>query len=203
MGYAVYDDLTGLDRFAGYGVSAYCDFPGCDVKIDRGMGYRCEMYWDYEYDEDTEDEVEVALEGCGLHFCEKHLFHTTHGDVEWDGREHLEWLRWQLYARSWAEWREQNPKKVENIISILNGGCAPEQERILLIAAREEEGILLYDGNTMCGTAEALGPLDEWVSRGWIIAELHFPPFGDPRTDELIKLIREQCDELADENRPS
>jgi hypothetical protein len=61
MGYQVYDDIKGRPlRMAGYGVPAICDYPKCNVDIDRGLAYMCGG------DGNTED-------GCGLHFCEKHL----------------------------------------------------------------------------------------------------------------------------------
>lgn len=49
-------------REVGYGVEAECDRPGCDEKIDRGLGYCCGgMHDGGEY-------------GCGEYFCGSHLF---------------------------------------------------------------------------------------------------------------------------------
>ena len=61
MGYQVYEDHWakeyGVDRWAGYGVPAVCDFPDCTVKIDGGTDYRCEA----RCGEEAGDE-------CGLRF---------------------------------------------------------------------------------------------------------------------------------------
>lgn len=63
MGWEIgYDDRWGRD--VGYGVPAQCDHPGCDVLIDRGLSYVCgaDMYG--------------GDMGCGLFFCDKHLFYS-------------------------------------------------------------------------------------------------------------------------------
>lgn len=52
-------------RFVGYGVVAYCDYPGCFVTIDRGLSYKCE---DFSYSENLDEDPE----GCGGFFCESH-----------------------------------------------------------------------------------------------------------------------------------
>lgn len=50
-------------RLGGYAVSATCDEPGCNEKIDRGLGYICgEMHGGDEW-------------SCGKYFCAKHLFY--------------------------------------------------------------------------------------------------------------------------------
>lgn len=58
MGWGYGHDEDG--REIGYLVDAECDQEGCDKQINRGLAYRCG-----EITEDT---------GCGLHFCESHLF---------------------------------------------------------------------------------------------------------------------------------
>lgn len=60
MGYAYYTLPDG--REAGYSVEATCDKPGCDAKIDRGLGYLCGR-------EPGGDEF-----GCGDYFCEDHNY---------------------------------------------------------------------------------------------------------------------------------
>lgn len=51
-----------LGRDIGYGVDAVCDFEGCKVKIDRGLGYICgDMHCDTE-------------KGCARYFCEDHRY---------------------------------------------------------------------------------------------------------------------------------
>jgi len=55
-------------RDIGYGVTAHCDHPGCEQKIDRGLSYVCGGF------------PFGGAYGCGLHFCEKHLsFHRFRG----------------------------------------------------------------------------------------------------------------------------
>lgn len=49
-------------REVGYSVEATCDEPGCEEKIDRGLGYVCgNMHDGGEW-------------GCGGYFCSAHLF---------------------------------------------------------------------------------------------------------------------------------
>lgn len=129
MGYAVYPDIWardyGVDRWAGYGVPAICDFVDCNTQIDRGMGYRCEEYTEYTYfdadgqpctsDDDWEDERWEDVEGCNLHFCSDHWDHDIHADSE-PKPDTAEWEAHILSDESWAEWRQDNPAKVEQMI---------------------------------------------------------------------------------------
>lgn len=47
-------------RPIGYAVGATCDHPGCDAKIDRGLGYVCgTMHGNTDF-------------SCEKYFCEKH-----------------------------------------------------------------------------------------------------------------------------------
>lgn len=51
-------------REIGYGVSATCDQPECNAKIDRGLAYCCgSMHGGGDH-------------GCGRYFCGKHLIHV-------------------------------------------------------------------------------------------------------------------------------
>ena len=102
MSWAVgYDEKWKRD--IGYGVPAMCDYPGCEQRINRGLGYVCggEPYGG-EY-------------GCGLYFCEWHKagfpplcerccntalpFEPT-PDVP-------EWVEHKATDASWAEWRAE------------------------------------------------------------------------------------------------
>ena len=61
MGWAYCGEVDG--REVGYGVTATCDFDGCDTEIDRGLGYICgKMHHDQWSDEP----------GCGRYFCSEH-----------------------------------------------------------------------------------------------------------------------------------
>ena len=54
--------INQFGREVGYGVEAGCDEPGCDEKIDRGLGYCCGGMHD------------GGDHGCGEYFCSDHLF---------------------------------------------------------------------------------------------------------------------------------
>lgn len=54
------------DRDIGYGVTAYCDHPGCMMEIDRGLSYVCGGGHPYG-----------GASGCGLYFCGNHLFYHS------------------------------------------------------------------------------------------------------------------------------
>jgi hypothetical protein len=94
-------------RDIGYGVPAYCDFPGCGKRIDRGLAYVCC------------DEAPYGGErGCGLYFCEEHHAHSNSKHSGMCVRcasshkafkpspEHPEWIRFKRTDPSWAEWRK-------------------------------------------------------------------------------------------------
>lgn len=112
MGWAIgFDDKW--KRWVGYGVPAWCDFPGCYEEIDRGLSYVCGA------------EPYGGEEGCGLHFCEHHRrwFVELEGDECGNNlvcercrnskkpfkpsAEKDEWLEHLWTARSWAEWRKE------------------------------------------------------------------------------------------------
>lgn len=124
MGYAVYEDEIardyGVTRWAGYGVPAECDHPDCTERINRGMGYRCEFRRrDLLYGTPTD--------GCGLHFCEKHLYDAeAHKNVE-PKPDVIEWVTWMLVDSSWAPWRERNPREVAALQERYNGASAEER----------------------------------------------------------------------------
>lgn len=135
MGWSLGWDST-WDRDIGYGVPAFCDHPGCNKQIDRGLSYVC---GGSPYGGD---------DGCGLHFCGDHLFFTKDDEVELeamaehdplvalmsglagpqvcercrDGAEpfdpkpdHPIWMRHKVRHRSWKRWRAENPAEVERL----------------------------------------------------------------------------------------
>lgn len=111
MGWSIgYDD--NWKRDIGYGVPAYCDKPGCNTEIDRGLSYVCG------------EEPYGGIYGCGLYFCAEHLGYTDkteefvalcrrcmNGKPPYKriSREHPEWLWFKANDESWAEWRKENP----------------------------------------------------------------------------------------------
>lgn len=96
-------------RDIGYGVPAYCDHPGCEEKIDRGLAHVC---GGFPYGGDH---------GCGLYFCEGHLVHHRFRGMEYGASfckrcitykppyapkpDHPEWQNHKATDPSWAEWR--------------------------------------------------------------------------------------------------
>ncbi|MBP2232550.1 hypothetical protein J2847_005879 [Azospirillum agricola] len=59
-------------REVGYTVEATCDFPGCEAKIDRGLGYACGGMHDRS--DDPGDGPR-----CGGYFCAEHRYTHTRG----------------------------------------------------------------------------------------------------------------------------
>ena len=122
MGWSLgYDEKWKRD--IGYGVPAYCDHPGCNKEIDRGLSHVCgsEPYGG-EY-------------GCGLYFCKDHLEFYDPGDgclVQaciccvkgkepfTPSKEHPKWINWKLSDESWREWRYENPEETEKLAVMLN-----------------------------------------------------------------------------------
>lgn len=109
MGYGVY---FRNGRWAGYGVPAVCDHPGCGSEIDRGLGYIC-------------GEGPDSDKGCGLFFCSSHLwFGTADDDPQMCQRccddeppfeptaDTPEWTAHMLRDESWERWRTDNPEQV-------------------------------------------------------------------------------------------
>lgn len=95
------------DRDIGYGVPAYCDFPGCGEEIDRGLSYVCG------------GEPYGQPRGCGLYFCPDHL-HLSARLPQLCERclkrkkhfnptpDHPDWINHKKTDPSWEEWRKQN-----------------------------------------------------------------------------------------------
>ena len=117
MGWSIgYDEKMGRD--IGYGVPAICDHPDCNKEIDRGLAYVCCNQEPYGGDD-----------GCGLYFCEDHR--DISGKCERCQRDEdpfepkpdtQEWIQHKLNDESWAEWREKNPDKYNELINSLTKG---------------------------------------------------------------------------------
>ncbi len=95
-------------RDIGYGVPAWCDYPGCPAKIDRGLSYVCG------------GQPFGGERGCGLYFCDRHLLACSSLCDRCDERmppfdpspDHPEWVAHKLSHPSWAAWRAQHPEEV-------------------------------------------------------------------------------------------
>jgi hypothetical protein len=113
MGWSIGYD-SNWKRDIGYGVPAYCDYPGCAAKIDRGLSYVC-------------GGAPYGGDGCGLFFCEEHMGYSERlqaqccdrcvdGDEPFNpSSDHPEWIRHKLTHESWAEWRKENPDSVARL----------------------------------------------------------------------------------------
>ena len=105
MGWSIGWD-SNWNRDIGYGVPAYCDYPGCNVTIDRGLSHVCA------------NEEPYGGSGCGLYFC--HIHQDVHGFCERCKKgkepftpkpEHPEWIAFKMHDASWARWRQKNKIK--------------------------------------------------------------------------------------------
>lgn len=106
-------------RWIGYGVPAECDHPDCHESIDRGMAYCCGDYPSHEnYDR-----------GCGLYFCENHLWISLNDDdpqmcerccdeeAPFDPKPDVaEWVQHLLTDKSWEAWRADHPELVATMV---------------------------------------------------------------------------------------
>lgn len=112
MSWAVGQNAEG--RWIGYGVPTECDHPDCHKKINRGMAYAC-----------GGDSISDPDEpGCGLFFCEEHLYWNQKDGVFTCERcleceepfkekpDAEEWVRHMLTDESWQPWRDENPGRV-------------------------------------------------------------------------------------------
>lgn len=114
MGWSIgYDDKWKRD--IGYGVPAYCDEPGCDVLIDRGLSYVC-----------CGNEPYGGEYGCGLFFCPEHQHTKMYEDVyeacshegEYVAKpDHPKWIIHKLKDASWEQWRIENPEEVQKLLT--------------------------------------------------------------------------------------
>lgn len=109
-----YDDRWKRD--IGYGVPAYCDFPGCMEEIDRGLGYVCG------------GAPYGGEDGCGLFFCSSHLVGSLCERCDY-GEDPFEptpdrpvWIKHKLTDPSWEPWRDANPEAVQLLTNSLDPG---------------------------------------------------------------------------------
>lgn len=99
-------------RDIGYGVPATCDHPECNELIDRGLSYVCG------------GEPYGGGNGCGLYFCDKHIYCNGPPQCERCVNEQppfvakpdvAEWVNHKLTDESWAQWRADNPEEVSRL----------------------------------------------------------------------------------------
>jgi len=124
MGWSIGFDSK-WNRDIGYGVPAYCDYPGCGAEIDRGLSYVCG------------GEPYGGEHGCGLYFCSKHrelrefeddcckeVCERCHIDADafTPVAEHPTWINWKLTDESWKQWRDENAAEVERLRAELPQG---------------------------------------------------------------------------------
>lgn len=121
MGWSIGFD-SNWHRDIGYGVPAYCDHPDCNKEIDRGLSYVCG------------GEPYGGPRGCGLYFCEKHLFMydklpqlcercAPRKKKPFPAKpDHPSWIEWKLTDTSWKEWRDEHPKEVAKLKDALAAG---------------------------------------------------------------------------------
>jgi hypothetical protein len=109
MGWSIGYD-TNWERDIGYGVPAVCDHPDCNNEIDRGLYYVCG------------GEPFGGEEGCGLFFCDEHMFATLpqkcnrckeKAEPFIPKPDVAEWIEWKLTDDSWEDWRNDNPNEVK------------------------------------------------------------------------------------------
>jgi hypothetical protein len=101
-------------RDIGYGVPAWCDHPKCREKINRGLACVCG------------GEPYGGERGCGLYFCEVHIFYHTRLPQLCERCEkrrkpyppkpdHPEWVHHKLADESWQKWRDNHPDEVRQL----------------------------------------------------------------------------------------
>lgn len=104
MGYGTYWENG---RWQGNGVPAYCDYPGCNEVIHRGLAY--------QHEEDNEGMTP------NIFCCKKHkreLLDSFYSRVDYS-RECQDWLAWITSDVSWSQWRKENPDIVKRYKSLL------------------------------------------------------------------------------------
>jgi hypothetical protein len=100
------------NRDIGYGVPAWCDYPGCIERIDRGLAHVCG------------GDAYGGERGCGLYFCASHLLYSPRYRQLCERcyprirkpfpakPEQPEWLEFKATDESWAEWRKEQASLV-------------------------------------------------------------------------------------------
>ena len=91
------------DRDIGYGVPCVCDHPDCETEINRGLSYVCGAA------------PYGGEKGCGLFFCDKHLFHKEKLTLDLCDKcienaepftpkdDTNEWKMWKIMDESWEK----------------------------------------------------------------------------------------------------
>jgi len=120
MGWSIgFDDKWKRD--IGYGVPATCDHPNCDEEIDRSLSHVCG------------GEPYGGDKGCGLYFCDKHLYiglgynpdpqmceRCCDEEKPFDPKPDVaEWIDWKLTDDSWEQWRQDNPEEVKKLLGTI------------------------------------------------------------------------------------
>lgn len=120
MGWSIGSGPRGRD--IGYGVPATCDHKKCSEPIDRGVSYVCERDG-----------------GCGLYFCDKHLF--AHRCGAHDPKPDIpRWIWWKYTARSWREWRSEQAKQEMADLKKRASAYRPTADDIEYLSQDEEQG---------------------------------------------------------------
>jgi hypothetical protein len=145
MGWSIGYD-SNWNRDIGYGVPAYCDHPGCKAEIDRGLAHVCG------------GDPYGGEKGCGLYFCEEHLFYHEFRDKEVkqvchrcdqhkqpykQTQDHPDWIKWKLTDESWEQWRQENPSEVEKLKLTIKKG--DQNERRLHLSDSPDHAVYSTD----------------------------------------------------------
>ena len=114
MGWSIgYDN--NWKRDIGYGVPAFCDHPGCNAEIDRGLGFVCG------------GEPQGGEHGCGLFVCGEHQHANSkcsqlcqhcadrRRKALTPSQDHPDWINHKLTDASWQRWRDENPDEVTRL----------------------------------------------------------------------------------------
>jgi hypothetical protein len=135
MGWAVGYDKH-WKRDIGYGVPAFCDHPGCEAEIDRGLAYVC-----------CDQQPHGGELGCGLYFCGRHRF-------GWRGKceqchkrrtrpfaakpDHPRWIEHKLTDESWAQWRAEHPEEAAELAASMDARFTPMDQGKACGSARKD-----------------------------------------------------------------
>lgn len=141
MSWAVGYD-TNWHRDIGYGVPAWCDHPDCNEQIDRGIYYVCGdepyggddccgLYFcdDHMFYGHTQTEDDPNI-GKVRQMCERCV--RAHEDsfgcpdnLELNPfprkPDHPKWINHKLNDPSWAAWRAEHPRQLEDMRAALAG----------------------------------------------------------------------------------
>ncbi|MFH8253084.1 hypothetical protein ACH3VR_22140 [Microbacterium sp. B2969] len=94
----IYRDWS-ADRWAGSRVPAFCDWPTCQVEINRGRDFRCVAHG--------------VDDGCELFFCPRHLVQIAVHDLVRPKPDHARWELMILTDDTLEPWRQNHPTELE------------------------------------------------------------------------------------------